>query len=123
MAKPTTTPTAHDIETPDELVKRPNWLPNGCPSWCETSDLHRDGDHPDDREHIGEGVHIELSVEAYIDGCPSTVNTHIARHYRETGARIWVGHDGSSAGKYLTVDEAREFALRILELTKVVDGI
>lgn len=121
MSKLTTIPTA---TATDDLVQRPTWLPTGCPSWCEMGDLHREGDHYEDRVHFGDGVHVTASTDApHFEGGPASVDTHMNQHYRETESRIWVGIDESSAGHYLTIDEAREYALRLLELTKIADGI
>lgn len=107
----------------NEIVETPSWLPNGCPDWCFASDLHREGDHHEDRVHLGTGIHVTASTEDRIMGDPATVDTHINQHYRETEARIWVGIDETAKGRYLTVDEAREYALNILELVRSTDGI
>jgi hypothetical protein len=116
------TTTTHPQGT-DEIVETPSWLPNGCPAWCFMDDLHREHDEHVDRIHLAEGIHVEASTEDRIEGEPATVDTHMNQHYRETEPRIWVGIDETNKGHYLTVDEAREYALRLLELTKIADGI
>ena len=124
MSNLTAIPTTAQPHGTDELVEMPTWLPNGCPSWCEYGDLHRENDQHDDREHYGRGHRIEASTEPRIDfDQHSTMDIHLQQHYREAEARVWVGYDVTNKGKHLTIDEARELALRILELTKEADGI
>ena len=99
----------------------PAWQPEGCPSWCECGDLHRSGDHYDDRIHVNLGAHVALSIPRQVDDEIPTLDVSLIQHYREASPRVWIGRDGSSKGDHLTVDEAREGALRLLELVRMAD--
>lgn len=99
----------------------PSWLPNGCPAWCNIPELHRDGDHYDDRSHMNLGSHVPLSLARVVDDERPTLDVSMAQHYREVEPRVWVGRDGGRDGTHLTLDEAREMALRVLELVRMAE--
>lgn len=99
----------------------PVWSPQGCPSWCDVPDLHRDGDHYDDRSHCSLGAHIPLSLAKVVDDERATLDVSMIQHYREVEPRVWIGRDGSAQGDHLTLDEAREMALRVLELVRMAE--
>jgi hypothetical protein len=105
---------------------RPFWLPCPCPAWC--AEKHGDGDHPDDRRHVGETRWVPLTMEAPFVAFPSPAkdgpeaNWHPAQlgvaleqGWREAEARITVQY---ADDKYLdlTLAEARELAADIRSL-------
>lgn len=100
----------------------PAWQPEGCPAWCECGDLHRDGDRYADRLHCNLGAHFPLSLadRDEPDEVP-TLDVNMLQHYREASPRIWIGRDGTNNGNEMTVDEAREVALKLLELVRMAD--
>jgi hypothetical protein len=100
----------------------PAWQPTGCPSWCQVTDLHCDADHYDDRIHIHLGAHVPLSLAPRVDDDTPTLDVSMAAHYRETSPRVWIGRDGTNAGEHLTLGEARQLALQLLELVAAADG-
>ncbi|MFI0354274.1 DUF6907 domain-containing protein [Actinomadura sp. 9N407] len=119
--------------TAPEAAKWPAWLPDGCPSWCEVGDAHKDKDHIADRFHFGPATHITLTAEEpplgpgvtpdgkgwtgksvpYDD--PAHADVYLLQHYRELGPRLWVGRADSPIGINLTLDEAERVALEILK--------
>jgi hypothetical protein len=108
----------------DKAVETLSWLPDGCPAWCEYGELHVENDQPVDREHSSRALEVLTSLyNTEEPGHPPYMAVHIAQHYRESEARIWVGQDETNVGRFMTLDEARELALQILEQVKRAEGI
>ncbi len=111
-----------------DAPKRPSWLPGGCPSWCDWGPLHRESDMYDDRWHSGGVREVEMTAADPIEGAlerdnePTAVRAYLVQHYRERAPRIELDRDGLLTGIVLTVDEAEEFARKLLELVDVAHG-
>lgn len=98
--------------------KRPAWLPNGCPSWCDWIGDHNESARYDDRSHIGAGLSLILTAEQTLredrkDTVPPTLDIYLIQHYREAEPRVHVGRD-DMPGTHLTLDEAEALANKLL---------
>lgn len=111
-------------------AKRPAWLPNGCPPWCEWGPLHKDGDAIDDRWHSGGSVSFPLTAEDplptghHCEGDGAEVDVSLIQEYREAEPRVWLGREGSRQGMHLTLEEAERLACELLDrvrLARLVD--
>lgn len=105
---------------------RPTWLAKlPCPSWCADRDsgMHREHDHFDDRLHIGAGRAVVLTAadecQARESEPPDEARMFLRQHYREVEARIELGRDDKPVGIQLTLDEAEEFAAKLLDLVSL----
>lgn len=111
---------AADPEPGAVPARRPSWLPGDCPRWCEASHEHSDRDHYDDRRHFGPGLEVVLTAtddrHATNDDAPSVARAYLSQHYREIGPRISLHRDDTPVDIAFTVEEAEEFARRLLDL-------
>ena len=100
---------------------RPSRLPVGCPFWCTWPDLHKEHDHYEDRTHCGPGVEVVLTAVSgqEVDDHPDVVRAYLLQHYREIGPRIELSRDDHPVDIQLTLEEAEEFAGKLLELVTV----
>lgn len=97
----------------------PFWLPDGCPSWCAYTELHRNSDHYDDRSHSSTATAVALTAtnpQEFGDPHPIELQLNAEQHYREREPRIWLGRDDTSNGVHLTLDEAQQLGELLLAL-------
>jgi hypothetical protein len=103
--------------------KRPFWLTEPCPSWCQAD--HSERDRPADRRHVsaphGSVVLTEAEASPSGDGTwqPQDIHVALSQHVREVEPLITCGGHGPAGSWNLTVDEARDLAAA---LTRAVEA-
>jgi hypothetical protein len=109
-------------------ARLPDWLPDGCPSWCDYGELHKDVDAYDDRTHCRSALSFPLTAEEpldehHIDRDGAEVDVSLIQHYREASPRVWLGREGSRQGMHLTLDEAERLARELLARVALARGL
>lgn len=102
------------------------WLASHpCPPWCAVTDLHRSGDHPDDRQHDGD-VHavsfdsMPPSVGYAVYAAPQ-MTMSLSQRFREVEARVSIEMEGEPVA-HATLDEIEQAAFAMLALVRLARG-
>lgn len=102
----------------------PEWLTGPCPGWCVDTIDHEPSTHPDDRNHTSSLRSVQLRTMEFSnfgspdkpDYKPRSLMTDLWQHYRESEPRVAMGDDTDEWWIRLSLDEAQQHALNVMEM-------
>ncbi|GAA4242320.1 hypothetical protein GCM10022254_74900 [Actinomadura meridiana] len=105
------------------VTARPSWLADHCPRWCENSGDHSGHDHYSNRRHLGPSREVILTAvddhRTARQEQPPMARAHLFQHYREIGPRIDIARDDTPVGIQFTLEEAENFAHKLLAIVSM----